>query len=69
MCHGVLLIARFGLARGRKMTAFSIISSDLEQAGAEYCDQEAAIDGNLVTSRTYFDLPAFMREFLKLLKA
>jgi protease I len=68
MCHGVLLIAKFGLARGRKMTAFSIISPDLEQAGAEYCDQEVAIDGNLVTSRTYFDLPAFMRESLKLLK-
>jgi protease I len=68
MCHGVLLIAKFGLAKGRKMTAFSIISPDLKQAGAIYCDQEVAIDGNLVTSRTYFDLPVFMREFLKLLR-
>lgn len=68
MCHGVLLIARFGLAKGRKMTAFNIISPDLEQAGAVYCDQEVVIDGNPVTSRTYFDMPVFMREFLKLLR-
>ncbi len=68
MCHGVLLIAKFGLANGRRMTAFKIIAPDLEQAGADYVDQEVVVDRSLVTSRTYFDLPAFMREFLKLLK-
>jgi protease I len=67
MCHGVLLITKYGFARGRKMTTFSIISPDVIQTGAEYFDQEVIIDRNLVTSRTYFDLPAFMREFLKLL--
>jgi protease I len=67
MCHGVLPIARFGLAKGRRMTTFGIIAPDLEMAGAKYTDEEVVVDGNLVTSRTYFDLPAFMREFLKLL--
>jgi protease I len=67
MCHGVLLITKFGLAKARRMTTFKIIAPDLEQAGATYIDQEVVVDGSLVTSRTYFDLPAFMREFLKLL--
>jgi deglycase len=67
MCHGVLLIAKFGLARGRRMTTYSIVTPDLVQAGAECTDREVVVDGNLVTSRTYFDLPAFMKEFLKLL--
>jgi protease I len=67
MCHGVLVIAKFGLAKGRRMTAYSIVTPDLAQAGAKCTDEEVIVDGNLVTSRTYFDLPAFMKEFLKLL--
>jgi protease I len=67
MCHGVLLMTRYGLATGRKMTTFHIISPDLIQGGAEYVDRDVVVDGNLVTSRTYFDLPVFMKEFLRLL--
>ncbi len=67
ICHGVLLISSYGLAKGRKMTTFPIVSPDLMMAGAEYVDQEVVVDKNLITSRTYFDLPAFMREFLKIL--
>jgi protease I len=40
----------------------------MRQAGAHYEDREVVVDGNLVTSRQPADLPAFMREFMKLLK-
>jgi protease I len=67
ICHGPLVIAGYGLARGRKMTCYMAVAPDLKQAGAEYLDQEVVVDGKLVTSRAWPDLPAFMREFLKLL--
>ncbi|KYH40264.1 MAG: glutamine amidotransferase, partial [Candidatus Bathyarchaeota archaeon B26-2] len=67
-CHGPLVIGGYGLAQGRKMTCYMAVAPDLKQAGAKYVDQEVVVDGNLVTSRAWPDLPAFMREFLKLLK-
>lgn len=68
ICHGVLAITAFGLAKGRRMTCYKAVAPDLKQAGADYVDEEVVVDGNLVTSRAWPDLPAFMREFLKLLK-
>jgi len=67
ICHGPLIIAGYGLAKGRRMTCYMAVAPDLKQAGAEYVDEEVVVDGNLVTSRAWPDLPAFMREFLKLL--
>ena len=68
ICHGPLVIAGYGLAKGRKMTCYMAVAPDLRQAGAEYIDEEVVVDKNLITSRAWPDLPAFMREFLKLLK-
>jgi len=68
LCHGPLVITGYGLAKGRRMTCYMAVAPDLRQAGAEYVDQEVVVDGNLITSRAWPDLPAFMREFLKLLK-
>jgi protease I len=68
ICHGPLAIAGYGLARGRRMTCYMTVAPDLKQAGAEYVDEEVVVDGNLVTSRAWPDLPAFMREFLRLLR-
>ena len=68
ICHGPLVIAGYGLVEGRRMTCYMAVAPDLRQAGAEYVDQEVVVDGNLVTSRAWPDLPAFMREFLKLLE-
>jgi protease I len=67
ICHGPLVIAGFGLAKGRIMTCYAAVALDLKQSGANYIDQEVVVDGNLVTSRAWPDLPAFMREFLRLL--
>ena len=68
ICHGPLVLAGYGLAKSRKMTCYMAVAPDLKQAGAEYVDQEVVVDGNLVTSRAWPDLPAFMKEFLKILK-
>ena len=68
ICHGPLVVSGYGLARGKRMTCYAAVAADLKQAGADYVDQEVVIDGNLITSRAWPDLPAFMREFLKLLK-
>jgi protease I len=68
ICHGVLLLSTFRLVGGRMMTTYRAVSPDLIQSGARYRDDEVVVDGNLVTSRTFYDLPAFMREYLKVLR-
>ena len=69
ICHGPQILNAYGLSKGRKMTAYMAVAPDVKACGAEYVDQEVVVDGNLVTSRAWPDLPAFMREFLKLLGA
>ena len=56
-----------GILKGRQATCFFAIKDDVINAGAKYVDQEVVVDGNLVTSRKPDDLPAFMREYLKVL--
>lgn len=68
ICHGPLVLTAYGLLKGRKATSYVAVKPDVERAGAEYVDAEVVVDGNLVTSRAWPDLPAFMREFIKLLK-
>jgi len=69
ICHAALVLAAFGLLKGRTITAYPALKPDVENAGARYVDQEVVVDGKLVTSRAWPDHPAFMREFMKLLKA
>ena len=65
ICHAGWMLASANIIRGRKVTAFYAIKDDLVHAGADFLDQEVVVDGNLVTSRTPDDLPAFMRETIK----
>lgn len=67
ICHAGWMLASAGILRGRTVTAFFAIRDDLVHAGAEFVDKEVVIDGNLVTSRTPDDLPAFMRVIIQLL--
>jgi len=69
ICHGPLVLTAYGLLKDRKVTCYIAVKPDVERAGAKYVDSEVVVDGNLVTSRAWPDLPAFMREFIKLLKA
>jgi len=62
ICHGVQTLISADVLHGRKATCWKGIRDDLKAAGAEYLDQEVVVDGNLITSRSPEDLPAFCRE-------
>lgn len=68
ICHGPQLLLTADEYKGHKMTAWKTIQGDLKKAGADVVDQEVVVDGNLVTSRQPSDIPAFIRESLKLLE-
>jgi protease I len=59
ICHGPWTLLEAGVVSGRTLTSFPRIRTDLRNAGAKVVDQEVARDGNLVTSRSPDDLPAF----------
>ena len=66
ICHGPRSIIEVGAARGRRMTSWPSIRTDLRNAGAEVVDEAAVIDGNMVTSRGPQDIPVFNREMVSL---
>jgi protease I len=68
ICHGPQLLITARVVKGRTLTAWPTIQDDLRQLGAKVVDQEVAVDGNLVTSRKPDDIPAFIRESLKVLE-
>jgi protease I len=68
ICHGPQILISAGVMQGRTATAYRGVEGELKAAGARYRDAEVVVDGNLVTSRTPADLPAFLREFLRLLQ-
>ena len=59
ICHGPWLLAEAGVLRGRKLTSYPSIRTDLTNAGAEWVDEEVVVDNGLITSRSPKDLPAF----------
>lgn len=67
ICHGLWICASAGILRGKTATGFFAIKDDIVNAGATWVDQEVCVDGRLVTSRKPDDLPAFLRETIKLL--
>lgn len=68
ICHGPWMLASIGAADGKKMTAFFSIMDDIVNAGAIFVDDEVVRDGNVITSRTPKDLPAFCREIISALQ-
>lgn len=67
ICHGPWMLVSANLLKGRKATAFFAIKDDVVNAGAEYVDAEAVVDGNIITSRTPKDLPAFSKAIIEAL--
>ena len=67
ICHGPYTLISAGVVKGRRMTSFwgDGVPKELMDAGAQYVDSEVVVDGNLITSRHPGDLPAFMREVMK----
>jgi protease I len=71
ICHGpqLLLTANDSGKWNHRMTAWKTVQGDLKKAGADVVDEEVVVDRNLVTSRQPQDIPAFVRESLKMLEA
>ena len=65
ICHGPWTLINADAVRGRKVTSYSSIRADLENAGAQWVDQEVVTDKGLVTSRQPSDLPAFNRKMIE----
>lgn len=68
ICHAGWMLAEADVLRGRRVTSVRNIRTDLVNAGADWVDEEVVVDGNLITSRTPDDLPAFCQALLDRLK-
>ena len=68
ICHAGWVLVSAKVLDGFKVTSFFAIKDDMINAGALWEDSEVVVDGNLVTSRTPDDLPAFCRAFIELVR-
>lgn len=69
ICHGGWVLASAGVVKGKTVTSYPAIKDDLINAGAKWVDREAVEDGGIITSRTPDDLPAFLREIIRVASA
>ncbi len=65
ICHGPWTLIEAGAVRGRRMTSYPSLRTDLKNAGADWVDEAVVEDGGLVTSRKPDDLPAFNRTMVE----
>ena len=65
ICHGPWMLAEADVARGRTVTSYPSIRTDLTNAGANWVDREVVTDNGLVTSRKPDDIPAFNRKMVE----
>ncbi|BDG60510.1 DJ-1/PfpI family protein [Caldinitratiruptor microaerophilus] len=68
ICHAALVLVAAGVVKGRKMAAYWALKPDVEAAGGTFVDQEAVVDGNLVSARAWPDHPALLREFVRMVR-
>jgi len=68
ICHGPQMLIEADVLRGRKITCWKSVVTDVKNAGAVFIDEAAVVDGNMVTSRSPTDLPQFCKEIIKLLR-
>jgi len=68
ICHAGSLLVSAKILKGKRATAFEAIKDDMINAGVQWEDKPAVVDGTLVTSRSPKDLPDYMREIVKLLR-
>lgn len=66
ICHGPWTLIEADAVNGRKVTSWPSLKTDLNNAGANWVDEEAVIDGNLITSRNPHDIPAFVNAAISL---
>jgi protease I len=65
ICHGPQLLIETGAVRGRKLTSWPSLKTDLTNAGAQWVDEQVVVDNGLVTSRKPDDIPAFNAKMIE----
>jgi protease I len=65
ICHGPWMLIEAGVVKGKTVTSWPSIRTDLINAGANWVDKEAVEDGNLITSRKPDDIPAFSKKVIE----
>lgn len=65
ICHGPWTLIEAGVVKGKTMTSWPSIRTDLKNAGANVVDKEVAIDGQFITSRKPDDIPAFSKALIE----
>lgn len=68
ICHAPWTLVEADVVRGRSLTSWPSLQTDLRNAGATWTDEEVVVDGNLITSRNPDDIPAFNRALLAALR-
>lgn len=69
ICHAALALAAAGVLNGRRTAAYPALECDVAAAGGEFVNSEAVVDGAMISARAWPDHPAWMREFIHLLKS
>ena len=62
ICHGIQIMIAAGITRGRKLTCYTNIRFEVEQAGAKWINKESIIDDNFITAQTWESHPEFYRD-------
>jgi protease I len=68
ICHGPQMLIEADVLRGKRVTCWKSVITDVKNAGATFIDEAAVIDGNMVTCRSPADLPSFCKEIIRLLQ-
>ena len=66
ICHGPWVLVEAGVVRGRRLTSWPTLETDIRNAGGEWTDEQVVVDDNLVTSRKPDDIPAFNEKMVEL---
>ncbi len=65
ICHAPWILIETGKLKGKRLTSYKTLKTDLINAGADWKDEEVVVDHNLITSRTPIDLPAFCKKMIE----
>jgi protease I len=64
ICHGPWMLVESGVARGRTLTSWPTLQTDIRNAGGTWVDEEVVVDSGIVTSRKPDDIPAFNKAMI-----
>jgi protease I len=65
ICHGPWMLVEAGVARGRTLTSWPTLQTDIRNAGGNWVDEEVVVDAGIVTSRKPDDIPAFNAKMIE----